>query len=101
MLLEQLHTDSKAIPELWEKQQLDVLLECVHKLHGATRYCGVPELRTATNRFETALKCQAQDLEIQKDQLLAAMARLQDWSEQIDWQQLFREQHQPATSPQA
>ena len=101
MLLEQLHTDSKAIPELWEKRQLDVLLECVHKLHGATRYCGVPELRTATNRFETALKCQAQDLEIQKDQLLAAMARLQDWSEQTDWQQLFREQHQPATSPQA
>lgn len=101
MLLEQLHTDSKAIPELWEKRQLDVLLECVHKLHGATRYCGVPELRTATNRFETALKCQAQDLEIQKDQLLTAMARLQDWSEQTDWQQLFREQHQPATSPQA
>lgn len=98
MLVEQLHTDIKTIPEFWDKQQLDALLECVHKLHGATRYCGVPELRTAANRFETALKCQAQDLEIQKDQLLAAMARLQAWSEQTDWQQLFREQHLPATS---
>ncbi|OZB15088.1 MAG: hybrid sensor histidine kinase/response regulator, partial [Marinobacter sp. 34-60-7] len=77
MLLEQLNTDIDRVGELWDNQHMDELLECVHKLHGATRYCGVPELRTAANRFETALKCQAADSELLKDQLLSAMERLQ------------------------
>lgn len=99
MLLEQLQTDIERVNTLWNNQETDALLECVHKLHGATRYCGVPELRTAANRFETALKCEAPDMEMLKDQLLAAMDRLQIWSEQTDWQQLFREQQrQPETT---
>ena len=32
-------------------------------------------------------------MEEQKDQLLAAMVRLQTGSEQTDWQQLFRQQN--------
>ncbi|WP_372964762.1 ATP-binding protein [Marinobacter sp.] len=98
MLLEQLHTDIPRIQELWSEKNFEALLECVHKLHGATRYCGVPELRTAANRFETALKCDAADREILKDQLISAMDRLQIWSEQTDWQPLFREQRQPQPS---
>jgi len=99
MLLEQLHTDIDRIQALWQTGGNEPLLECVHKLHGATRYCGVPELRTAANRFETALKCEAPDRELLKDQLISAMERLQIWSEQTDWQQLFREQQrQPETT---
>ncbi len=99
MLLEQLHTDIDRIQALWQTGDNEPLLECVHKLHGATRYCGVPELRTAANRFETALKCEAPDRELLKDQLISAMERLQIWSEQTDWQQLFREQQrQPETT---
>ena len=78
------------------RSSMDELLECVHKLHGATRYCGVPELRAAANHLETAIKCSAPDLEHQKDQLLSAMERLQIWSDQTDWQQLFRERHEAA-----
>ncbi len=96
MLLEQVHVDRERIPELWSAERMDELLECVHKLHGATRYCGVPELRASANRLETAIKCSAADLEHQKDQLLSAMERLQIWSDQTDWQQLFRERHQAA-----
>ena len=96
MLLEQVHMDLERIPDLWARDRLDDLLECVHKLHGATRYCGVPELRATANRLETAIKCSAPDLEHQKDQLLSAMERLQIWSEQTDWQQLFRERQQAA-----
>ncbi|AXS84693.1 MULTISPECIES: ATP-binding protein [Marinobacter] len=96
MLLEQVHVDLERVSELWVNQSMDELLECVHKLHGATRYCGVPELRAAANRLETAIKCSAPDLEHRKDQLLSAMERLQIWSEQTDWQQLFRERHQAA-----
>ncbi|PPI83964.1 hybrid sensor histidine kinase/response regulator [Marinobacter maroccanus] len=96
MLLEQVHVDRERIPELWADDNMDELLECVHKLHGATRYCGVPELRAAANHLETAIKCSAPDLEHQKDQLLSAMERLQIWSDQTDWQQLFRERHEAA-----
>ncbi|OAN93838.1 hybrid sensor histidine kinase/response regulator [Marinobacter sp. EhC06] len=96
MLLEQVHVDRERIPDLWTNDNMDELLECVHKLHGATRYCGVPELRAAANHLETAIKCSAPDLEHQKDQLLSAMERLQIWSDQTDWQQLFRERHEAA-----
>ncbi|WP_456319470.1 Hpt domain-containing protein [Marinobacter salinisoli] len=96
MLLEQMRFDHDRVEELWQDQDLDGLLDCVHKLHGATRYCGVPELRTAANRLETALKREAPDLGHHKEQLVSAMERLQIWSDQTDWQQLFREQ-----SPQA
>ncbi len=96
MLLEQVHVDRARIPELWTGAHMDELLECVHKLHGATRYCGVPELRAAANHLETAIKCAAPDLEHQKDQLLSAMERLEIWSDQTDWQQLFRERREAA-----
>ncbi|MBW4935793.1 ATP-binding protein [Marinobacter sp. F4206] len=96
MLLEQMRSDQSRVDGFWNNGDLDGLLECVHKLHGATRYCGVPELRAAANRLETALKCSAPDIKHQKDQLVSAMERLQIWSDQTDWQQLFREQRQQA-----
>jgi len=92
MLVAQLHTDTRRIDSLWSANHLKDLLECVHKLHGATRYCGVPELRAATSRFETALKQEAQDMEYHKDRLVAAMERILMWSEQTDWPPLFRSQ---------
>ncbi|PCM43663.1 ATP-binding protein [Marinobacter sp. ANT_B65] len=96
MLLEQLPADLDKIERFWSKRSLENLLECVHKLHGATRYCGVPELRSAANRLETALKRSAPDMELQKSQLVSAIERLQIWSEQTDWQQMFREHQQQA-----
>lgn len=95
MLLEQIQSDRARVDELWHQGDLDGLLECVHKLHGATRYCGVPELRAAANRLETALKCSSPDLGHHKDQLITAMERLQMWSDETDWQALFRAQPQP------
>ncbi|MGB1949983.1 MAG: ATP-binding protein [Marinobacter sp.] len=90
MLLEQLPADVEKIHQQWAKGDLEQVLECVHKLHGATRYCGVPELRAAANQLETALKCSSPGLAYEKDQLLGAIERLQIWSEQTDWQTMFR-----------
>jgi len=99
MLLEQLPDDQRQVEQLWENDELDNLLECVHKLHGATRYCGVPELRVATHQFETALKCQSQTMAEHKEHLIDAIERLRAWSDQTDWQAMFRaEQQQPETS---
>ena len=91
MLLEQLHSDRTRLQSLWQTGDLDGLLECVHKLHGATRYCGVPELRQAAEELETGLKHQAADLAIRNDRLHKALERLELWSEETDWQRLFRE----------
>ncbi len=90
MLLEQLQSDLPRLRSLWDRSDMDSILECVHKLHGAARYCGVPELREAANQFETGLKQSSPNLELFKDQLLAAMERLEIWGEQSDWQAQFR-----------
>ena len=90
MLLEQIQSDRPLIQEQWLSKNLEALLDSTHKLHGATRYCGVPELRDAAQQLETALKCSEPDTEHKKDQLLMAMDRLLEWSEQTDWQSLFR-----------
>jgi len=100
MLLEQLYPDMRKIRDFWAENDMDSLLDCVHKLHGATRYCGVPELRAAANQLETALKCPDPDTGAHKDHLLDAMERLQAWSEQTDWQPLFRQhRYQTGTAP--
>ncbi|MCK7544442.1 ATP-binding protein [Marinobacter bryozoorum] len=90
MLLEQLRPDQATIRQCWAAEDYDAVLECVHKLHGATRYCGVPELREASEQFETALKRRNEDVESLRDNLLAAMERLDIWGDQTDWQALFR-----------
>ena len=91
MLLEQLGPDAERIEALWQAGQTDELLDCVHKLHGATRYCGVPELREAAEHFETGLKRSSPDLEQLKNQMLSAIERLDNWTDQTDWQPLFRQ----------
>ncbi|MDX1754485.1 MAG: ATP-binding protein [Marinobacter sp.] len=90
MLLEQVQSDLPRLRTLWEKSDMEAVLECVHKLHGAARYCGVPELREAANLLETGLKQSSPELEQLKDQFLAAMERLEIWGEQSDWQAQFR-----------
>ncbi|SDT03008.1 two-component system, NarL family, sensor histidine kinase BarA [Halopseudomonas sabulinigri] len=56
MLLADLPSVRTRIAQAAEHQDLNELLEAVHKLHGATRYCGVPELRQCCLRAETRLK---------------------------------------------
>lgn len=98
MLLEQLSTDQAAIRKAWALNDREQLLDAVHKLHGATRYCGVPELREAAETFETALKTESEDCQKHCDNLLAALERLEVWSQETDWQPLFREGSAPAIS---
>jgi len=92
MLLEQLLRDRDQLDSLWQAGDREALQECVHKLHGATRYCGVPELRHLAGQLETALRHESPEAAALYEQLLAAIERLLTWSEQTDWQRLFREQ---------
>ncbi|WXL24352.1 response regulator [Ectopseudomonas mendocina] len=56
MLLSGLENDRQAIRQAHESNDRNALIERVHRLHGATRYCGVPQLRAACQRSETLLK---------------------------------------------
>jgi two-component system, NarL family, sensor histidine kinase BarA len=46
----------KEIDQYHSHHNLEKLLASVHKLHGATCYCGTPKLKNAANKLETAIK---------------------------------------------
>jgi len=90
MLLDSLKKDMTHILQAWEEEQMDTLLEKVHRVHGATRYCGVPALRCTVEKFETALKAmRTSELPGMMRQLTEEVARLQQWVTENDWRQLL------------
>lgn len=101
MLLDSLHTDMQQIMQAWEEEDMDTLLEKVHRVHGASRYCGVPCLRSTLEKFETALKSgQSRELPQLMRQLTEDAATLQHWAHERNWRQLLADtlQHQISTA---
>ena len=76
MLLAGLAADRQAIRQARESGELKALIERIHRLHGATRYCGVPHLRAACQRSETLLKQNDPAVHSALDELDAAIERL-------------------------
>ncbi|MDM8349420.1 response regulator [Pseudomonas sp. sp1636] len=76
MLLTGLPADRQAIRQAREAGERNALIERVHRLHGATRYCGVPQLRAACQRSETLLKQNDPAAASALDLLDAAIERL-------------------------
>ena len=76
MLLAGLPADRQAIRQARDSGERSALLERVHRLHGATRYCGVPQLRAACQHSETLLKQNDPAATAALDELDAAIARL-------------------------
>lgn len=76
MLLASLEADREAIRVAREANDQNALIERVHRLHGATRYCGVPQLRAACQRSETLLKQEDQKAFAALDDLERAINRL-------------------------
>ncbi len=76
MLLAGLPGDRQAIRQARDSGERNSLIERVHRLHGATRYCGVPQLRAACQRSETLLKHNDPAAQQALDELDAAIDRL-------------------------
>nr|WP_276583577.1 response regulator [Pseudomonas sp. RIT-PI-S] len=76
MLLAALDDDRQAIHAARQDNDRHALLERIHRLHGATRYCGVPQLRAACQRSETLLKQQDPAADAALDALDQAIVRL-------------------------
>lgn len=76
MLLASLEADREAIKAARAANDHSALIERVHRLHGATRYCGVPQLRAACQRSETLLKQEDAKAFAALDELDHAIGRL-------------------------
>jgi two-component system sensor histidine kinase BarA len=76
MLLASLEADREAIRAARAANDHNALIERVHRLHGATRYCGVPQLRAACQRSETLLKQEDVKAFAALDELERAISRL-------------------------
>lgn len=90
MLLDHLDDDYEAIRDLWRDNNRSELLERVHKLHGATRYCGVPLLRNLAGTLESELKQDGANIQASVEGLLNEIERIRHWAEHHDWQTEFR-----------
>ena len=88
MLLGSLRSERSALTHAWESEKFEELLEHVHKLHGATRYCGVPALRKAACDLETLIKTalagetQHAELVPAFKELITQMCHLESWEQQ-------------------
>jgi len=91
MLVNSLRKDRQKIEQYNNETQYAELLRVIHKLHGATHYCGVPALREQSEQLETALKLSETDIIPNLVQsLLKSIDDLLNWSENnqinaIDW----------------
>ena len=91
-LLASLPDERDRITHLWESESLDDLLEAVHRLHGATRYCGAPMLGHALEVFETRLKAnQSSEFPAAMRAVIDAMNALEEWVSENDWLAILRE----------
>jgi two-component system sensor histidine kinase BarA len=86
MLLEGLTNDLPEIQGLWQGQQQEPLLQHIHKIHGATRYCGTPCLMDTLEKLETGLKNQELvDCENLYQKTIESIIRLQQWAQENQW----------------
>jgi two-component system sensor histidine kinase BarA len=76
MLLASLETDRESIRAAREQGDRTAMIERVHRLNGASRYCGVPQLRAACQRSETLLKQDSPQATQALDELDRAIVRL-------------------------
>ncbi|HGM5581699.1 TPA: response regulator [Pseudomonas putida] len=76
MLLASLEGDRQAIRNAREEGDRSAMIERVHRLNGASRYCGVPQLRAACQRSETLLKQDSPQALQALDELERAIHRL-------------------------
>ncbi|WP_299735316.1 response regulator [uncultured Endozoicomonas sp.] len=83
MMKDGLDDDLKTLQQSWQNNDCPAMLERVHRLHGACRYCGVPELEKICNRLETRLKKTGNlsDPDIADDyqKLLLSIIKLKEW----------------------
>ncbi|WP_148254733.1 response regulator [Aidingimonas lacisalsi] len=79
-LVAELDESEPALAYAREHGDRDTLLDIVHQLNGACRYCGVPRLALLAETLETRLRVNGSaDIDDLLDALFRAMAELRSW----------------------
>lgn len=65
MLVKSFSEATEKIQKYLDEKELKKLIAEVHKLHGATAYCGVPQLKYLANQYEGLLKKKGIDQEVE------------------------------------
>jgi two-component system sensor histidine kinase BarA len=76
MLINELPAHLEALHASYVAEDRTTLQHHVHKINGATRYCGVPALREAANALEQAIKLDMQDISDRYQKILFEIDRL-------------------------
>jgi len=69
----------KLIKQLLVSHDLKALEACIHKMHGACHYCGVPSLRDAVGKAEHALKKQEPHANEKVEHVIDEINRILNW----------------------
>lgn len=79
-LLDDLSQSETELRESFAARDEKAFLDAVHKLNGACRYCGVPELALLSETLETRIRAQGLPaVGSMLDEVFAAMQRLREW----------------------
>ena len=76
LLIDSLPSDRLYVQQAREQGDRHALLERIHRVHGATQYCGVPQLRAICKTCETLIKNNVAQLDPALDEFDAAIERL-------------------------
>ncbi len=90
MLMDSLEKDQRRMNALYQQGDYKALLEDVHRLHGATHYCGVPRIQMTAMYTESLLK--QGHYAILEDALFLLneeINELQHWSNDHDWEKVL------------
>ncbi|OED41108.1 hypothetical protein ACH42_14855 [Endozoicomonas sp. (ex Bugula neritina AB1)] len=88
LLQDELPNDLNILQHCWNSGDLPALLERVHRINGASRYCGTPELATSCEKLEVRLKTGSKnktpELTASYHQLIRAIQRVQQWNAETE-----------------
>jgi two-component system sensor histidine kinase BarA len=87
MLVTSFDRDIPPISEALSQGARNDLLNSVHKVHGGTRYTGVPKLRSICHNFESAIKEDAPDSELEAlyQAFMDEVEVIKRWAIESDW----------------
>ena len=77
--LDALPEEKRQLQEFYAQNMYTELEACIHKLHGACHYCGVPALRESAKQAEHQLKTQHPSPEPAIEQLISEIDRILNW----------------------
>lgn len=83
MLINDLPVLLEKLNQAFTNQDNEALRDQAHKIYGSTAYCGVPQLRNASNALENSIKLQLPDIENNINNVKVAIEQLIGQSEAI------------------